>query len=300
MPRRRRRLGHLSNDQKMLRRKLKNRVAAQNARDKKKTESENLKLENEKLLRLVHKLQTENLQREVIFVINGINSQKTRILGIQPTPEHIIYLNSRMNWSQWLKKIKIFVNDWVLMSEHTEHFLKLILAAKNRPWTVRVHHHQAYSVLLCRPPHPQSRTPDRPMFSRLNQLILDRLQQWALHQNKIYFFGGSGRPYLKIRIQTINHTDKGLSKRRRLGAQRTAIAQHANNGSMITEQIINANRIIFMKTNQSVFTHHKIMFGVHQLRTRTLPIISTNSWLTNRRTPSISWLMTLPWEVERL
>ena len=97
MPRRRRRLGHLSNDQKMLRRKLKNRVAAQNARDKKKTESENLKLENEKLLRLVHKLQTENLQREVIFVINGINSQKTRILGIQPTPEHIIYLNSRMN-----------------------------------------------------------------------------------------------------------------------------------------------------------------------------------------------------------
>merc|ERR1711893_386324 len=64
MPRRRRRLGHLSNDQKMLRRKLKNRVAAQNARDKKKTESENLKLENEKLLRLVHKLQNENLQRE--------------------------------------------------------------------------------------------------------------------------------------------------------------------------------------------------------------------------------------------
>lgn len=64
MPRRRRRLGHLSNEQKMLRRKLKNRVAAQNARDKKKTESENLKLENEKLLRLVHKLQTENLQRE--------------------------------------------------------------------------------------------------------------------------------------------------------------------------------------------------------------------------------------------
>ena len=67
MPRRRRRLGHLSNEQKMLRRKLKNRVAAQNARDKKKTESENLKLENEKLLRLVHKLQTENLQREVIL-----------------------------------------------------------------------------------------------------------------------------------------------------------------------------------------------------------------------------------------
>jgi hypothetical protein len=65
MPRRRRRLGHLSNDQKMLRRKLKNRVAAQNARDKKKTESENLKLENEKLLRLVQKLQNENLQREV-------------------------------------------------------------------------------------------------------------------------------------------------------------------------------------------------------------------------------------------
>ena len=69
MPRRRRRLGHLSNDQKMLRRKLKNRVAAQNARDKKKTESENLKLENEKLLRLVHKLQNENLQKEVIILI---------------------------------------------------------------------------------------------------------------------------------------------------------------------------------------------------------------------------------------
>jgi len=64
MPRRRRRLAHLSPDQKMLRRKLKNRVAAQNARDKKKTESENLKLENEKLMRLVHKLQNESLHRE--------------------------------------------------------------------------------------------------------------------------------------------------------------------------------------------------------------------------------------------
>lgn len=104
MPRRRRRLGHLSNEQKMLRRKLKNRVAAQNARDKKKTESENLKLENEKLLRLVHKLQTENLQREVILVTYPFFDRKIHICGpcsrsmdlccgLKP----ITYLNFRMN-----------------------------------------------------------------------------------------------------------------------------------------------------------------------------------------------------------
>ena len=74
-------MGHLSNEQKMLRRKLKNRVAAQNARDKKKTESENLKLENEKLLRLVHKLQTENLQREVILEIYPFFDHKIPICG---------------------------------------------------------------------------------------------------------------------------------------------------------------------------------------------------------------------------
>jgi hypothetical protein len=104
MPRRRRRLGHLSNEQKMLRRKLKNRVAAQNARDKKKTESENLKLENEKLLRLVHKLQTENLQREVILVTYPFFDRKIHICGpcsrsmdLYCGLKPITYLNFRMN-----------------------------------------------------------------------------------------------------------------------------------------------------------------------------------------------------------
>lgn len=97
MPRRRRRLGHLSNEQKMLRRKLKNRVAAQNARDKKKTESENLKLENEKLLRLVHKLQTENLQREVILDFHPLSVPEIPIGSWIPGLIQITYLNFRMN-----------------------------------------------------------------------------------------------------------------------------------------------------------------------------------------------------------
>lgn len=58
-PRRRRKLTHLSPNEKILRRKLKNRVAAQNARDKKKNEAEGLKTENEQLRALVEQLRED-------------------------------------------------------------------------------------------------------------------------------------------------------------------------------------------------------------------------------------------------
>merc|ERR1712210_90448 len=48
-PRRRRKLTHLTAGEKILRRKLKNRVAAQNARDKKKTAYEDLRSDNKEL-----------------------------------------------------------------------------------------------------------------------------------------------------------------------------------------------------------------------------------------------------------
>lgn len=63
-PRRRRKLNHLSQDEKVLRRKLKNRVAAQNARDKKKTEAETLKSENDQLRSLVEQLRKEQKQQQ--------------------------------------------------------------------------------------------------------------------------------------------------------------------------------------------------------------------------------------------
>jgi len=63
-PRRRRKLTHLSQEEKILRRKLKNRVAAQNARDKKKTESEGLKTENDELRALVEQLREERIQQQ--------------------------------------------------------------------------------------------------------------------------------------------------------------------------------------------------------------------------------------------
>lgn len=64
-PRRRRKLTHLSQEEKILRRKLKNRVAAQNARDKKKSESEGLKTENDELRALVEQLREERIQQQV-------------------------------------------------------------------------------------------------------------------------------------------------------------------------------------------------------------------------------------------
>ena len=64
-PRRRRKLTHLSPEEKVLRRKLKNRVAAQNARDKKRNEAETLRSENDELRNLVKKLQRESLRQQV-------------------------------------------------------------------------------------------------------------------------------------------------------------------------------------------------------------------------------------------
>ena len=49
----------------MLRRKLKNRVAAQNARDKKRDESERIKIENEELKVVVRQMQSDADNREV-------------------------------------------------------------------------------------------------------------------------------------------------------------------------------------------------------------------------------------------
>ena len=66
-PRRRRKLTHLTQEEKILRRKLKNRVAAQNARDKKKTESEGLKTENDDLRALVKQLRQRDIERQVKF-----------------------------------------------------------------------------------------------------------------------------------------------------------------------------------------------------------------------------------------
>ena len=66
-PRRRRKLTHLSPEEKVLRRKLKNRVAAQNARDKKRNEAETLRSENDELRNLVKKLQRESLRQQVIY-----------------------------------------------------------------------------------------------------------------------------------------------------------------------------------------------------------------------------------------
>jgi len=86
-PRRRRRLNHLTTEEKALRRKLKNRVAAQNARDKKKSESENLKLENEQLLILVQKLEFQAKQRKNSMdqLAEENNILRSR-LGLEPIP----------------------------------------------------------------------------------------------------------------------------------------------------------------------------------------------------------------------
>jgi len=63
-PRRRRKLTHLTQEEKILRRKLKNRVAAQNARNKKRSESEGLKSENDDLRALVERLREERIQQQ--------------------------------------------------------------------------------------------------------------------------------------------------------------------------------------------------------------------------------------------
>lgn len=94
-PRRRRRLTHLTNDEKVLRRKLKNRVAAQNARDKKRDESERIKVENEQLHQTVQQLNDDAQIRETeLDRLRRENAQLRARLGLSPPPEEIILVSS--------------------------------------------------------------------------------------------------------------------------------------------------------------------------------------------------------------
>merc|ERR1740129_258784 len=60
--RKRANLDHLSSDEKLMRRKLKNRVAAQNARDKKRVEMEDMEGDLERLKAHAKALETRNSQ----------------------------------------------------------------------------------------------------------------------------------------------------------------------------------------------------------------------------------------------
>jgi len=88
-PRRRRKLTHLSPEEKVLRRKLKNRVAAQNARDKKRNEAETLRSENDELRNLVKKLQRESLrQQQEIDRLRNANQTFADRLGVTKSEEN--------------------------------------------------------------------------------------------------------------------------------------------------------------------------------------------------------------------
>lgn len=81
-PRRRRKLTHLTAGEKILRRKLKNRVAAQNARDKKKTAYEDLRSDNEELRAMMEELRrTQQEQMSQITELMRENKELKLRLG---------------------------------------------------------------------------------------------------------------------------------------------------------------------------------------------------------------------------
>merc|ERR1712242_221400 len=101
-PRRRVHGTHLTNDEKVLRRKLKNRVAAQNARDKKRDESERIKIENEQLHQTVQQLNGEAQVRETeLDRLRRENAELRARLGLSPPPEEIILVSSDEKFDDW-------------------------------------------------------------------------------------------------------------------------------------------------------------------------------------------------------
>merc|ERR1711953_1626199 len=81
-PRRRRKLTHLTAGEKILRRKLKNRVAAQNARDKKKTAYEDLRADDEELRAMMEELRrSQQEQRSQISELMRENKELKLRLG---------------------------------------------------------------------------------------------------------------------------------------------------------------------------------------------------------------------------
>jgi regulator of replication initiation timing len=97
-PRRRRKLTHLTQEEKILRRKLKNRVAAQNARNKKRSESEGLKSDNDDLRALVEQLREERIQQQYENdALRTENNILRKRLGIKTEDDEMVRTPSNVN-----------------------------------------------------------------------------------------------------------------------------------------------------------------------------------------------------------
>uniref|UniRef100_H2YH37 X-box-binding protein 1 n=1 Tax=Ciona savignyi TaxID=51511 RepID=H2YH37_CIOSA len=150
-PRKRKRLTHLTNEEKVMRRKLKNRVAAQTARDRKKVRMECLEETIQKVQQQAKELLDVNMQLlERAEALEKENLELRVRLGISSSHDTTVS-NNRDN----VERIKVEFNDVINSHQSSEVILPECILSPDES-SDEFDHRMDYKRRMCEPRHEET------------------------------------------------------------------------------------------------------------------------------------------------